>query len=50
MSCRINQERMSKENLKYFVKNNLIVENCVLKKSGSITCTDNMYFNLSNYL
>lgn len=32
MSCRINQERMSKENLKYFVKNNLIVENCVLKK------------------
>lgn len=50
MSCRINQERMSKENLKYFVKNNLIVENCVLKKSGNITCTDNMYFNLSNYL
>lgn len=50
MSCRINQERMSKENLKYFVKNNLIVENCVHKKSGNITCTDNMYFNLSNYL
>lgn len=50
MFCRINQERMSNENLKYLVKNNLIVENCVLKKAGSITCTDDMYFTLSNYI
>lgn len=41
---------MLKENLKYFVKNNLIVENCVFKKVGSIICFDDMYFILSNYI
>lgn len=32
---RINQERMSKKISKYFVKNKLNVENCVLERANS---------------
>jgi hypothetical protein len=45
MSCRIKQEKLSQEHLRYFVKSSLSIENCVLKKAGCIT--DNMYCNLS---
>lgn len=40
MFHRINQERMSKEFSKYFVKNKLNVENCVLERANSLI---NMY-------
>lgn len=49
MFHRINQERMSKEISKYFVKNKLNVEKCVLERAKSFTCTDiDMHFDLSN--
>lgn len=36
MFYRINQERMLKEILKYFVKNKLNVENCVFERVNSL--------------
>lgn len=49
MFYRINEERMLKEILKYFVKNKLNVENCGFERVKSFICIDiDMYFDLSN--
>ena len=48
MKSRFNNERMSEENLKSYVKNWLVLYNSIVKKTGKIR--NNLYNDLANCL